>query len=532
MDTNTGLLIFSGIYGIFFFWRLWAGSRGADVSEWKLPTLLFFGVFGLALLLALDIAGYVGTIALLLLVIIPVQGTKLTSRLVFTQRYGLLRRLTLFLRLLHPVPYWREENQFYKALELAHSGHTDEAITLLDQIKSTGSAMATSADHYRFRLRWDWQGLRKHLEAQMAYDPDKRNDPYFAHIYARTLGEVGDLNGMWNVINQGWATLARSSYMSLTLLAAFAFSGRRDALDKLLSGVLSVIDEPTKNAWQVAALYAAGDQHQAESLVQSSLSANVRPMARMVLEQRLANPPIVAASVLSATAEQAVVRAAQVIGEYSRIATIQQKTPWVTFGLIAANVIVFMIELARNGSEDVQVLYQLGAFLPRAITVNGEWWRLLTSIFLHYGWMHLLFNMLGMNAIGPFVERVIGWWRYILLYFGAGLGAGVLMLVADQAGWMGAEFNNTISLGASGAIMGVLGAYFAIVLRSWLHTRNPLWWARLLNVGVVLVLQFVLDASGIMDTSAIAHFGGALIGFVIAMVFAAITPKSVLATNS
>ena len=104
MDTNIGLLIFSGIYGIFFFWRLWASARVMDMSEWKLPTIVFFGVFGLSLLIAFDISGYVGTIALLLIVIIPIQGTRLASRLIYTQRYGLLRRLTLFLRLLHPVP--------------------------------------------------------------------------------------------------------------------------------------------------------------------------------------------------------------------------------------------------------------------------------------------------------------------------------------------------------------------------------------------------------------------------------------------
>lgn len=532
MDTNIGLLIFSGLYGVFFFWRLWGNARNADLSEWKLPTIIFFGVFGLALLFAMDIAGYVGTAVLLLIVIIPTQGTRLTSRLIFKQQYSLLRRVTLFLRVLHPVPYWREENQFYTALELAHDGQTDEAVALLDQIKESGTAMATSADHYRYRLKWEWQALKQHLEFQMAREPAKRNDPYFAHIYARTLGELGDLNGMWSVINQQWNGLAHSSYMTLTLLSAFSFSGRLDALEKLLAGPMNVIDEPTKTAWRVVALYASSEQSQAQELAQASLNTDISSMARMVLEQRLANPPIVAAQLLSANADQVLTRAAMALGEYSRAAQMQLKTPWITFALIAANVAVFMIELARNGSEDTEILYQLGAFVPRTILDNGEWWRLLASIFLHYGWMHILFNMLALNAIGPFVERVMGKVRYTLLYFGAGLGAGVLMLVAYQANLMGKEFGESISLGASGAIMGVLGAYFAIVLRSWMRSRNPLWWARLINIAIVLGLQFVLDLSGVLETSVTAHFGGALIGFLIAMAFAAFKPNSVLATNS
>jgi membrane associated rhomboid family serine protease len=174
----------------------------------------------------------------------------------------------------------------------------------------------------------------------------------------------------------------------------------------------------------------------------------------------------------------------------------------VTKALIGVNVAVYVAELVTGGGVngtgstiyDKGVLY--GPFLDR-----GDWWRLLTAAFLHYGPVHLLLNMVGLYWFGSLLEQRIGSGRYTLLYLVSGLAgsAGALL-------WSNGYLTPTV--GASGAIFGILGA--GLVLE---QQRDYVFGGSAL--GVILI-NFVFTFS-ISSISKGGHIGGLVGGILCAL---------------
>src|SRR5437764_6322049 len=126
----------------------------------------------------------------------------------------------------------------------------------------------------------------------------------------------------------------------------------------------------------------------------------------------------------------------------------------VTRTLIGINVGIFLLELATGGNIDGvgSKIFEKGALFG-PLVANGDWWRLITAAFLHYGPIHLGFNMFFLYWIGTPVEQYLGRARFLLVYFVSGLAGSAGALVLSP---------NSVTVGASGAIFGILGA--ALVL--------------------------------------------------------------------
>jgi membrane associated rhomboid family serine protease len=173
--------------------------------------------------------------------------------------------------------------------------------------------------------------------------------------------------------------------------------------------------------------------------------------------------------------------------------------------LIAINVVMFILQEASRSVESH--LYLIGAFppppfMPAVGVADGEYYRLLTAAFLHGGPLHLLLNMYALYLFGPPLEAALGRVRFVALYFVAALGGSALSYA----------FSNPAqpSLGASGAIFGLLGAYLVISLR--LHREVT-------GILVLLAINFAFSfyARGTIDWR--AHVGGFLAGSVCALAF-------------
>jgi membrane associated rhomboid family serine protease len=126
----------------------------------------------------------------------------------------------------------------------------------------------------------------------------------------------------------------------------------------------------------------------------------------------------------------------------------------VTKALVSINVGIYLLELALGGTINGtnNRIYREGVLFG-PLVAEGEWWRLFTSMFLHYGPLHLAMNMLALWWFGAAVERVLGRGRYLLLYLVSGLAGSAGALVASP---------NALTVGASGAIFGILGAAFVL----------------------------------------------------------------------
>jgi membrane associated rhomboid family serine protease len=174
--------------------------------------------------------------------------------------------------------------------------------------------------------------------------------------------------------------------------------------------------------------------------------------------------------------------------------------PIITISLVAINVVVFGIGLltqAAGGSNTLNANYGMW---PIGIALQGEWWRLITSAFLHGGLLHIGFNMYVLWMLGPVVERVLGSTRFLIVYLLAALGGSVASYSFSPA--------NTLSVGASGAIFGLMAALL-VVGRQLRHDIS--------QVAMLLAVNFAIGflVAGI-DWR--AHLGGALTGAVMAAV--------------
>jgi membrane associated rhomboid family serine protease len=171
------------------------------------------------------------------------------------------------------------------------------------------------------------------------------------------------------------------------------------------------------------------------------------------------------------------------------------------------------IDIQNNPSigPPAQTLLLLGAkSLP--LIQKGEVWRLVVPIFLHAGIIHLFFNLFAQLRFGLSVERKWGSALFALIYFGSGIGATIMSCLLSP---------QKISVGASGAIMGLMGANLAHILfsKSLYNTRaNGIreWRLELASIVFVIVITMVFSAAPFIDAA--AHFGGLLTGFLFGLV--------------
>jgi membrane associated rhomboid family serine protease len=191
--------------------------------------------------------------------------------------------------------------------------------------------------------------------------------------------------------------------------------------------------------------------------------------------------------------------------------------PFVTYGLVAANVIVFLVEL---GQPDPQAyLAQWGA-TPSQISTGHSLVTLVTSMFLHAGWVHLLGNMLFLAIFGDNVEDAFGHLRYLAFYFACGIAASFAQIAL-------APGSQIPGVGASGAISGVLAAYLIMFGNNRVRVLIGIFPAIVpayLMIGLWIVLQLVYGATSLGYTQQsggvayAAHVGGFLCGLVLTFV--------------
>lgn len=181
--------------------------------------------------------------------------------------------------------------------------------------------------------------------------------------------------------------------------------------------------------------------------------------------------------------------------------------PRVTYVLLAINVLVWLAMTAAGGSTNTDVLLRFGA-KANSLIADGQVWRLLTSMFLHIGLMHLFFNSYALFVFGIEVERLYGNTRFLSIYLLAGLWGSLVSFAVGPA----------LSAGASGAIFGLLGTMVAFFRRHREVFGN---WGRqrlfnLLGVaGFNLVLGFTVPG---IDN--LAHLGGLLGGIALGWLLA------------
>jgi len=179
--------------------------------------------------------------------------------------------------------------------------------------------------------------------------------------------------------------------------------------------------------------------------------------------------------------------------------TISGREGRVSMLLIAINVAAYVAQLA-TGNRSGEV-YLEGA-LQGYVTADGDYWRLITSAFLHGSALHLLFNMYALYLFGPFVERALGTWRFVVAYATAALAGSVVVF------WLANP--TTVTIGASGAVFGLFGMALLFLLKAKQDVRTLL---------VLLGINAFISVAG-ANISWEGHLGGFVAGVVLGAVFA------------
>lgn len=193
----------------------------------------------------------------------------------------------------------------------------------------------------------------------------------------------------------------------------------------------------------------------------------------------------------------------------------------VTSCLLLLNLAFFGLMLAFGGG-----MWQTSTTVPLAwganfgpATQDDQWWRLVTAMFVHFGVLHLGLNMLALWDVGRLVERLFGWWRFLLLYLGGGVLGNLLSLVVQG--------NQAVSGGASGAIFGLYGALLVFLVRErrQVERREFRWVFGAAVVFTVLTLVMGQVLHGIDNAAHLGGLaGGALFGSLLVRPLSASSP--------
>lgn len=185
-----------------------------------------------------------------------------------------------------------------------------------------------------------------------------------------------------------------------------------------------------------------------------------------------------------------------------------KRDSWVTYGLMAVNVLYFLfLSLMGDTRYELDMMVRYGAMYEPLVLEEHEYYRLFTSCFMHFGIEHLVNNMLVLFVIGGKLERALGHVRYLIFYLLAGLLANLFSLF-----WHIHTQEFLVSAGASGAVFGVVGGLMWAVIRN----RGRLEDLSLQQLVIMLLLSVYLGLSeGGVDNA--AHIGGVISGFLLAI---------------
>ncbi len=180
--------------------------------------------------------------------------------------------------------------------------------------------------------------------------------------------------------------------------------------------------------------------------------------------------------------------------------------------LILVNILVFLFEISAGGWNDPEVLHRIGALEPYAVVAQGEYWRLFTALFLHGGFLHLGFNLFALYILGPPLERAIGTTRFAACYLISGVASSAGVVALTEIGLV----QVAQVIGASGCIMGIVGAWAGFLLR---NRHAPLATQRLANIALIVGIQIAFDLST-PQVSMAAHMCGLVAGFFLGLILA------------
>jgi rhomboid protease GluP len=482
-------------------------------------------IAAIAVLTILAISWYVvphqmaqfGLGAWIFLLLLPMSLLRQLESLVVSSQYLAASQFAKRLRWLLPTDGMWNYHHLLEGIALAQTGQFEAARAIFDRYQSDDrTQLGRSATALLYRSTDRWQEYITWVEERLM--PARSNQPRGTILvdYLRAYAEIGDLHRCIAEVDKIEGNQQMNTqHLHLLKMYILAYSGRVEAVYQSFQSLLSMYPANFQQFWLGTAELAAGKTDLAQRQLAKLRYLNEDSCLQQDIDWRLSQPlPDLnrltpADWELVAQTETTVRQEAQ----YGSQIPNNAHTP-VTSLLITINILIFCAELGwqyKTGDRDLSFIPWGGLYAP--LVVSGEWWRIITANFLHMGILHLGMNMLALLYLGKFVEYRLGALKYFLAYLLAGIGSMALVTYVDIK-WV---TEPQITVGASGAIMGMLGTMGAIHLSGWRQSKVAAAGRQFQTVLFSVGFQLVFDITN-GHTSIVGHFSGLIIGFLVGLV--------------
>ena len=452
-------------------------------------------------------AGYVGAALVLALILAPTWAHNAASRALRQFGYRRARWFAYVAATLHPFDGWPALPRLFHAFQLAHEGKTTEADALLQVVAHGEGSAASIARAQRLQILGRWRELKESVES--AGLPALTREPSVLALYLRALGELGDVEELAEFMRANEPALLAAGVIEPALLYLFTFTGQVTLTERTLDSALLPHSDDTRAAWLALATKCAGDAARARvmySKLRNSADAQISERARHFYNRLSVAPPD----------DPPTPRTLNIVSHFARGFAVRQSLTMnapgqkgergVTVFLIVANLAIYALGSYPFFTTTRDSFGALWAFNATQIFA-GERWRLVSYLFVHANALHLLMNLGGLWVLGPFVERAYGRLRFSLIYLCSGLAGSALYLVLGKL-----NLRQDDLVGASGCIMGLLGATGAVMLRAWFTQRAPMAGQTFLRLLLAVAFQVAFDYNT-PQIAGLAHAAGLLGGF-------------------
>ena len=486
-------------------------SKG-KMSSWIYIMFSIITITGFSLLFFPRIAGFIGMAMWIPFVLLPGFGVKYLQRLIFKGDFSRSYKLSKFLGWIHPMDKWKEQPELIKIFHLIKEGKIEETESILEKYNNPQrekdriacSYFLAATGQFNEFLNWvkenfEEEGLSKYPELILRY--------------LLALGETGQLKKMVETFDKLKKTLQAPTYKTHLMVARlylFAFSGRTDLVEKILAGPLFSYPKDQKKFWLATSDLTVGQKEKSlpefEFLLNST-SYSIRLYSQNRINSGLYN----SAGLLSEDHNRIIQREEKEIEQEKRFGsplsfTKHKKKAYATYSLMAVIIFFFVLELIYGGSWNPITLFRLGAMI-KTPDYHIEWWRLVTSLFLHGGPIHLILNLLSLFIIGPHVEKNLGRFRFLCVYLLSGIGSMFLTTILSNRPFL-------VLIGASGCIMGLLGAMSLLLFLGYKKEKSRLALSSYKMVIFIFTIQFIIDIIT-PQISMTAHLTGFFLGIMV-----------------
>lgn len=422
---------------------------------------------------ALSYAGAIGVGTSTCMLVVGPMLRSLARRLAAAERVSLAQKILTVVDVLAPGSGAAEEKVLMGAMGDIREGKIEPTLDALEAAKTKLPPDARLAIDERIAMlylaayRWDEAiaHAEKNLFGAAPSDPQSLRGtlgiapPVWIELLG-AFGRTGKLDRaaeMMVRLEDACADRPDASYLLHRGRMVFlALAGRADLVEAMV-GKSRHLTRSARAYWVAVAHEHAGEQAAAAAAYRRARGAS-RGRPRKLIDDAIAKLPTAKPSVVSDEARAVVARIAAapaiVLPRHARRGQpVTKVTTAAMFAVAAA------IALTLGASSDLGVLLRAGANV-RGFIDHGEWWRLISCIFIHVGWIHLLVNAIGLWFLGRLCEDLFGPSRTLALFAISGIAGAVASYLASTGG---------VSAGASGAIFGLLGA---MLIELWLHRRR------------------------------------------------------------